>query len=129
MQTKPIDICKFELDLKLADGIERNYDFHRADDGVYAALTTCESLGTKARRQDESAFVAVGNLIAAVAPTPAMTKEELLNRSRTALRLDDDTIEHLNVDVAFDDGSEIEATERKGFAASWLRHAELSGLP
>lgn len=129
MQTHPTGICKFEVDVKLTDGTERNYDYHCEPDGFCATLTTCEAPGTKQRHKDQSALIALGNLIAEVAPTPAMTNEELLDRSRAALNLDDSTIEHLNVDVAFIDGSEIEATERKGFAASWLHQLETSGLP
>lgn len=128
MQTNPIDVRKFELGVRMTDGALQKFDYRNEGDNVYAAVTKREFLGKKTKRFDHAAFEAISALLADVAPTPGMPRTELLERSRSALHLDDASIEHLGVDVEFADGSEIEAESTKGFWESWERHANLSGL-
>lgn len=129
MNTQPIEVRKFELDVRLVDGAERNYDFENDRDTVYASLTTREALGKRQKWQEDESATVVSQLLDEISPSPHMTEYELLQRTRAALHMDDSDILRLDVDVQFADGSEIEAESVKRFRDSWIRHAELNGLP
>jgi len=129
MATHPIQIRKFELDVRLVDGAERSYDFENDSDCTYASLTTREALGKRQQWHDADSAAAVGQMLDEIAPAPRMSEYELLERARAALHMDDSNIQRLDVDVRFADGSEIEAESVKRFRDSWIRHAELNGLP
>ena len=58
---------------------------------------------------DQAALDAARKLLSEVAPSPQMSEQELLTKAREALQLSDDAIEHLEVEVEFSDGTEIEA--------------------
>ena len=80
MQTSPNEVRKFELEVRLRDGSEREYD----------------------------SVEETKRILAAVDPSPRMSERELLERARAALRMGD-AIDHLEVEVEFADGTEIEA--------------------
>lgn len=113
MQTAQTDIRKFELEVKLADGGKREYDYRRSKSGVVATVKIRDREGKKTKQEDQAGVEAAERLLSEVAPSPQMSEDELLSRSRAALHMSDDAIDELEVEVEFADGTEIEAESGK----------------
>jgi len=131
MQTNPnpVEIRKFELDLRLVDGAQRFYDYHSDSDCVSASLVTRECLGKRQAWAEPESIDAVSHLLEDIAPLPRMSEYELLERARAGLHIDNSDILRLAVDVEFSDGSKVGAQTAKTFLDAWNRHSELSSLP
>lgn len=112
MEISPVNIRKFELEVKLRDGSKHEYDYKRKKEHVSAKVKIRDKDGTRSTQTDQAGVETTEKLLAEVAPTPQMTEAELLSRSRNALHLSDDVIDHLEVEVEFVDGTEIEAETR-----------------
>ena len=107
--TDPMEVRKFELEVKLTDGSKREYDYRKKGDQVSATVTIRAKVGKKTKQGDQAGVEAVERLLSEVAPSPQMSEGELLRRSRGALHVSDDAIDYLEVEVEFSDGTEIEA--------------------
>jgi hypothetical protein len=103
------DIREFELKVTLKDGSEQEYEYKRKKGSVSAKVKTRDPQGRKSRQTDEEAISATEKLLSDLAPTADMSREELVNRARSALHMNPETIESLEIEVEFTDGAEIEA--------------------
>lgn len=112
MQINPVDVKSFELEVKLRDGGKQEYDYHKKRDHVSARVKKWDMSGKKTEQKDEAGIKTVENVLAELSPSPDMSKDELLVRSRSALALEESAIEHLEVEIEFADGREIEAETR-----------------
>ena len=129
IQGNPVEVRKFELDLRLVNGAQRFYDYSSDRDIVSASLVTRESLGSRQAWDEAESVDAVSHLLEDIAPSPKMSEYELLERARSGLHVDNSDILRLAVDVEFSDGSKVEAESAKTFLDAWNRHCELSSLP
>lgn len=112
MEISPVNIRKFELEVKLRDGSKHEYDYKRRKEHVSAKVKIRDKDGTRSTQKDQAGIEAIEKLLAEVGPSPQMTEAELLSRARNALHVSDDAIDHMEVEVEFADGTEIEAETR-----------------
>lgn len=108
MQTSPNEVRKFELEVRLRDGSEREYDYKYKNAHVSAKVKLRDANGLKTTQNEHASVEETKRILAAVDPSPRMSERELLERARAALRMGD-AIDHLEVEVEFADGTEIEA--------------------
>ncbi len=103
------DVREFELELKLKDGSEKEYDYKRKRGSTSAKVKIRDTHGCMTKHIDQEAISSTEQLLSALAPTPDMSRQQLISQAYSALHLNPETVESLEVEVEFIDGTEIEA--------------------
>jgi hypothetical protein len=109
MSPTAMDIREFELEVRFKDGSEQEYDYKRKKGRVSAKVKIQDQQGHKSRHIDEDAISMTEKLLSELAPTADMSREQLISRAHSALHLNPETIESLEIEVEFTNGAEIEA--------------------
>lgn len=112
MSASNADIRELELDLKLIDGSEQEYEYKRKNGRVSAKVKIQDKEGRKTRKTDQEAISATEQLLSELSPTEDMSSEQLISRARSALHVKPEMIERLEIEVEFDNGAVIKAKAR-----------------
>lgn len=102
-------VRRFELEARLVDGTRWEFEYRDGERGLTATVVRADGAGAETKHRGQAAVDLAAMVVGQVAPLPGMSREQLLARSRDALHLSPAVVRHLEVEVEFDDGSEIEA--------------------
>ncbi|HSM84942.1 MAG TPA: YusW family protein [Candidatus Limnocylindrales bacterium] len=103
------DIRELELELKLIDGSEQEYEYKRKNGRVSAKVKIQDKEGRKTKKSGQEAISATEQLLSELAPTEEMSSEQLISRVHSALHVKPEMIDRLEIEVEFNNGAEIKA--------------------
>lgn len=108
MNINGMGIREFELEIKLKDGGEQEYDYKKTDGHAKATVVKCDKDGNRTMLEAAQAIQSSEQLLAELSPSKEMSQMELIRKTYSALKLSDESVAHLKIEVEFADGSEIE---------------------
>lgn len=110
LQAGDTQIREVEIGYETVEGLACEYEYEADAAGDETGeIETRTADGRKDKRRDEATLAEVKRLVHAMGLHPGLAREELIDRACHALALDRSRLRKLEVEVEFDDGSEIEA--------------------
>ena len=110
LQAGDTEIREVEIEYETLDGLACEYEYEaRAFGGETGEIETRTADGETEKRKDDATLAEVKWLVEAMSLHPGLAREEIIDRACHVLALDRSRLRKLDVEVAFEDGRELEA--------------------